>query len=311
AALWGFRPRRGFWIALGVAFRALATIDSVPALAWHRLLEIRGGARRDERVHHFLIHARLQVARYLPGHAFQVGRHAVTRQQPTARGKVPHSVLGAAATCEAVGMIAGAAGLACLGLGAAFQRDGGLSIGLPNLGDAVPAAVLTWAPWAALALVMLIPWAVARLAGTRLLPGVAAHRPVDSFGVYALYGLYFACHGLAFGLFLTLVHDSGASWAATLFAGAAALPLAWVIGYLTPATPAGAGAVEAVLVAVLGARFGAVEVLVAALGFRFASIAGHGLLALLASWQSHRFSRSRPAEASPSAPTIAPSRAIP
>lgn len=288
AALAAYQPPRSLLVALALAIPLLAVVEMLPAFAWHRLLVILGGSSPGQRGGDLSIHARMQVARYLPGHAFQVGRHALTRQNAVTPhdDKPPHSTLAAAATCEAVGQIAGAAALACLGFGAAFG-DGAL-----NLGGVVPEATLRWAPWLALLAVMSIPLLLARLAGSRLLPGVVRHRSRDSFRVYSLYALYFAIQGLVFGLLLVLVHgaSTGADthWSAALFAGAGAYPLAWVIGFLTPATPAGAGSTEAVLVAVLGARYGAVEVLVAALGLRIASIAAHGLLALAATWREHR-----------------------
>ncbi|MCG8457477.1 MAG: hypothetical protein MI919_14480 [Holophagales bacterium] len=297
AALLSYRPPKSFLIALLGAIPLLAALELLPAFAWHRLLVVLGGSGRAQLRRNLLVHARLQVARYLPGHAFQVARHASMRQ-PGEGSPVPHTALGAGAICEAVGMIAGAAALVCLGFGAALG-DGAL-----HLGRAVPPAVLRWAPWLALAGVVSIPLLVARLAGSRLLPGVVAHRPRDSFRAFGLYAAYFAAQGLVFGLILSLIHGTaihgtathiaasgGSAWSWPLLAGAGALPLAWLVGFLTPATPAGAGATEAVLVAVLGARYGAVEVLAAALGFRVASIAAHGLLALAAAWLGHRSAR--------------------
>lgn len=278
-----FRPPATFLWLLALAAPFWAAAGLLQGLAWHRLLRVLGGEGAADLGRDLRLHARLQVARYLPGHAFQVGRHALTRSEGS-RGNdgtdddVPHTALGAAATCEAVGQTVAGGALAVFFFGLAF---GGGALGL---GGGVPAWILRWAPWLGLAAVVAVPWIVSRLAGSRWLPGVVPHRPYRLLPALGLYALQFLAGGLIFGLLLLSLHDGalddtpvGAPQA--VLAGLAAYPFAWVVGFLTPATPAGAGAVEAVLVATLGGRYGAVPVLAAAVGFRIVTLAGDVLLA--------------------------------
>lgn len=277
-----FRPSATFLWLLVLAAPFWAGAGLLQGLAWHRLLRVLGGEGAADLGRDLRLHARLQVARYLPGHAFQVGRHALTRSEGSgadadseggARAHVPHTALGAAATCEAVGQIVAGGALALLLFGLAF---GGGALGL---GHAAPAWLLRWAPWIGLAAVVAVPWVVSRLAGSRWLPGVVPHRPHRLLPSLGLYALQFLAGGLIFGLLLVALDDVPVRDPKTVLAGLAAYPFAWVVGFLTPATPAGAGAVEAVLVATLGARYGAVPVLAAAVGFRIATLAGDVLLA--------------------------------
>lgn len=282
-----FRPSPAFLTVAVLAVPAWAMVGLLPASAWARLLTVLAGDHADPR-RDVRIFCRLQISKYLPGHAFQVARHAVTRSEVREEGvrsegiwsrrSVPHTALGAAATCEALGMITASTALASLGFGVA------LAGGAIGLGFELPRQALFGIPVTALAAALAFPWLLSHLAGSRWLPGVVPHDSKALLPSVARYAAEKAAAGLVLGALLATVSGQGLtdSLTACLLAGLAAYPTAWLIGYLTPATPAGAGAVEAVLVAVLGSRYGAVEVLAAAVGLRLVMVAGDGLLALAA-----------------------------
>ncbi|MDA8016028.1 MAG: hypothetical protein MPN21_01170 [Thermoanaerobaculia bacterium] len=279
AELASFRPSPGFLALAALAVPLWSSVGLVPASAWARLLEVLAGDYADRR-RDVRIFARLQISKYLPGHAFQVARHAVTRSAGRGEGvwerrdSVPHTALGAAATCEALGMITAAAALAFVAFGLA------VSVGAVGLGFELPRPVLVGVPVIAVGMALTIPWLLSRLAGSRWLPGVVPHESRALLPSFGLYAIEKALAGLILGSLLATTSDQ--ALVACLLAATAAYPLAWLTGFLTPATPAGAGAVEAVLVAILGSRYGAVEVLAAAVGLRLVMVAGDALLALAA-----------------------------
>lgn len=278
-----FRPNSAYLTVAVLSVPLWAMVGLLPASAWARLLRVLAGDHADPR-RDIRIFCRLQISKYLPGHAFQVARHAVTRGEVREEGvrtegiwsrrAVPHTALGAAATCEALGMITASTALASLAFGVA------LVAGAIGLGFTLPSQALVGIPVVALTAALAFPWLLSRLAGSRWLPGVVAHDSRALLPAVARYAVEKAAAGLVLGALLATVSER--DLAACLLAGLAAYPMAWLIGYLTPATPAGAGAVEAVLVAVLGSRYGAVEVLAAAVGLRLVMVAGDGLLALAA-----------------------------
>lgn len=292
AELAKFRPNAAFLVVAGLAIPAWTAAGLLPATAWARFVATLAGPFADP-TRDMRIFARLQISKYLPGHAFQVARHAMTRTVTAPsplnpRGGVPHTALGAAATCEALGMITAAAAVGLVGFGAAFAA------GAIGFGFQPPRQVLLGAPMAAFGATLAFPWLLSKLAGSRWLPGVERHDSRALLPGLGFYTLEKAAAGLLLGALLATTAEQGILFC--LLAGLAAYPLAWVTGYLTPATPAGAGAVEAVLVAVLGSSYGAVPVLAAALGLRLVMVAGDSLLALLAYLASRNGPEDRGAE---------------
>ncbi|WP_380167470.1 lysylphosphatidylglycerol synthase domain-containing protein [Jannaschia sp. R86511] len=135
-------------------------------------------------------------------------------------------------------------------------------------------------PVAVAGLVVLLPPVLGRLlrALARWRPALATASPGWSATgrAAALMGLAWACYGTATWV---LLQPLGAA-AGTLPAAVGGYALAWVVGFLAVAAPAGVGAREAVLVAVLGPVVGVSEALSVALVSRVAlTVADLGLAA--------------------------------
>jgi len=112
---------------------------------------------------------------------------------------------------------------------------------------------------------------VARRQVDELLPAVG--RPLLVGVAVAAMFIY----SVGFALLLVTTTD------VTPVAASSAFALAWLVGYLALPVPAGLGIREAVLVAVLSPHVDAGEVLAAAVAYRLVSIAGEGILCVLAS----------------------------
>lgn len=199
-----------------------------------------------------------QFAKYLPGNIFQyAARHALGRQLG-----IGHGSLASAAILEAVLLISAASFIVAL-FGATLVRS--LFADAPN----IPAI-------SALLVLMIVP-AIAylpRIAKWQWLPRHnMGHVAMFLFG-YLVFFCVFGC------LFLAILAWSTGSLppAPQVFSSAS---LAWLVGFLVPGAPAGAGLREAALTLAAGAQKGNSEVLSAIVLFRLVTLLGD-LLAFLA-----------------------------
>lgn len=228
------------------------------ARAWVRLVAAFGSCEASERAL-WALYARIQIVRYSPGNAFQVGRHALARS-----AGVGHLALVAAALTEALALVAASAALAL----AALPR---LTLPAGGLGPLAIAGIAVGG--------VLLPLVVVAL-GRRLLPLLALPRgrlPVLLTAWLASLALFLS-GGIAFAALLVVQGtEPSAGFVAACASGFA---LAWLAGYLAPAAPEGVGVREAVLIAVLGPVAAPAQLLVAAVGVRVVAVAGDALLAL-------------------------------
>lgn len=215
--------------------------------AWVSLVRIAAG-HAVPAVPLYASHLRSQLAKYLPGNVFHIAyRHAAARN-----AGVGHAPLALAFAAESLLLIASGAAL---------------SIGVVT--DPRIVAMAPWAPslaWVGSLLPVFAVFAVSlharragrRIAMPRLLRGVAVVMAIDllffALATIALRSLGTAPAGLPI-----------ASWCGWL-------ALAWLLGYVIPGAPAGAGIRETVLVIGLGPALGAADALIIALAYRFITL---------------------------------------
>jgi hypothetical protein len=238
----------------------LAYALSVALLAWlwTRLACAGKGFSATERTIVAASYLTSQFAKYLPGNVFQyLARHALGR-----RLGIGHGALAAAALIEAL-LLASAAAILVLALG------------MPVLHAVIPWVPQAGAGWA-IAMLLVLPL-------LRYLPrrsAVTAWIPRYPMPTLALllsgYLVFFSLFG---GLFVGLLAWSNvpAPMPAHVVGGSSA---AWLVGYLVPGAPAGAGLREAALSLAAGGK-ASPGVLSAIVLFRLVTLSGDFLAFLL------------------------------
>jgi len=265
-------------IACGIGAFAYAALGGLLVLAWRQLLLGFGIEPRG----HGRVYALSQAMKYLPGNVMHfAGRHAMGR-----RLGAPHRLLIQAAAAEAVALLVA---------GAVISLLAG-----PGLADAIMAS--TGLPMAGFGLVL--PAALALLVA---IAGVGRwlHGRLQANGL--------AWEGLrgplltAAGLYLTFFLGCGfvGAWLLAFALGISVPPvllvtgglaLAWTVGFLTPGAPAGLGVREIVLATILSPFLGASGALALAALYRITTVAGDGLLALIALAGTRRAAPNPPLE---------------
>lgn len=206
-----------------------------------------------------------QFAKYLPGNIFQyAARHALGRQLG-----IGHGSLASAAVLEAVLLISAASFMVAL-FGATLVQS--LFADAPN----IPAI-------AALVVLMIVP-AIAYL------PRIAKWQwlPRHGIGQVAMLLIGYLLFFCAFGcLFLAILAWSTGGLPPVPQALSSA-SLAWLVGFLVPGAPAGAGLREAALTLAAAGQKESPEVLGAIVLFRLVTLLGDLLAFLAGCWMSRR-----------------------
>lgn len=190
-----------------------------------------------------------QFAKYLPGNVFQyAARHALGRQLG-----IPHGHLAAAAVVEAA-MLIGAASFLVLALGKQVLSEAGISPPLRSLA-------------------LLIPLLAVLAAGTprpRFLQWIPRYSAGRTLLAFAGYTLFFAIFGCIFTALMGWTSQAPPDPLRTLPASS----LAWLVGFLVPGAPAGAGLREAALALADGGGSPSQTTLAAIMMFRIATMGG-------------------------------------
>lgn len=251
---------------IGASFVYLG-VTVIAGLAWHLLLAGSGGSPGIGTS--FTILSLSQIAKYLPGN---VGHHVGRIALSTARGlPVPRVLLTMAV--EAGWLILASA---LLGLGWLFFAEDRTAISS------------TLAPQGWIIIVFGIAAVIAPLAAGWIFPRVLPriYKSEERFeetwlpdfttlvAVLALYGVSFLIVGGILGVLLRAFYGINGG---NLLFHTGLFSLAWVAGFLTPGAPAGLGIREAILVAVLGATYGAGIAVGLTLLLRMVTLGGDGL----------------------------------
>ena len=239
---------------------------------------------------------RTNVGKYLPGNVGHLlGRAVLARELG-----IPTPTVVASLVFEAAAAALAALVMAALGLAADRRLWTDLAGELPAPGKLVVGlALLTGAALAATFLPRLLarrlPASVRHRSGR---PGVCALA-----GATGLYGLNFCLYGGTAVLVIAsgLTGAAGEVDFATWLRYAAALALAWVVGFLTPGSPGGLGVREAVLVVLLAPTLEAAPALVLALVLRLVTVVGDGL-GLVLSFARPLRRKTNPEPSSPAPP---------
>lgn len=256
-------PGSEAWLPLPVATLVYAGCLLLLVRCWQLLLRFSGARATGFRLA-FLLQARSQIAKYLPGNVLHLaGRHLVGR-----RAGLAHSQLFSAALYETLGLLAAAAIVVLAG----WSR---LNAGEGFGGAWLPLAVLL----AGLAGLAVLPSLQRRLAGL----GAAEPPPARSgkdiaralLPVQAIYVAFFVGSGL---IASALAHRLDPSVGPAL--PLVACTLAWMLGFVTPGAPAGLGVREAVQLGLLAPVFGEPAALLLSLQLRMATLGGDLLLFL-------------------------------
>lgn len=257
--------------ALAVCALCFTAAQLLMAVAWHRLLRLYP-ARPSFRTA-YRIYARTQIAKYLPGNVFQfAGRHTALDELG-----LGHAQVGGTSLFEIISLTLTASTLALLGLA---------------LGQVSPG------PWrvaqlAAACTVMLLAPIVLNELAARVRPLHTLHLPGPRvwsvlprlLPTVAIHALFFLTSAGVFVLFAAWTHPDVEPpllplWAAYL--------TAWVLGFVVPGAPGGAGIREAVLTAVLGSSYGSAGALALAVGFRMVTLLSDLLFFLTSYWARAR-----------------------
>lgn len=252
------------WSPLPLAVLAYTACLLLLVWSWQLLLRFAGARDLTLRLA-FLLQARSQIAKYLPGNVFHLaGRHLLGR-----RAGLGHSTLIGAALHETLGLLTAAAVLSLAGW---TWLQGGESAGSAWLPILIVVVGLA-SPFLLAAARSRLPW-LARLG----LPETGGPREIvrSLLPVLALYLAFFLGSGL---IAATLVHRVDASITPAL--PIAACTLAWMLGFVTPGAPAGLGVREAVLLGLLGPALGEPAALLLSLQLRIATSGGDLLLFLV------------------------------
>jgi hypothetical protein len=254
------------WVLAGAALYAVVSV--LLALAWWWLAGVYG--RRPPALAGYAIHARSQLAKYLPTNAL----HYVSRQVLGRTAGLGHPALVASGVFEMASLLVAALAVALAGLGLAADRDWARSAWLVGPLAAV-AALAAWP--AADALLRRLAWSRRSMAG---LPRLSLAGTARLFAVSVpLHALFFVATGGVLWLLVMAADGPAASWRTLLWL----YPLAWMAGTVTIGAPAGLGVREAILVLELSAVLDPPRAALVALAFRLATTGGD-LLTAGAGW---------------------------
>lgn len=250
-------------VCTGATIYAIAVI--LLSLIWTALAQsdTRDSAARTVLVASYL---KSQFAKYLPGNVLQYAiRHALGRQTGIA-----HGALAAAAILEAILLCCAAVAIV-------------VCFGMPAVHSLFASAPRVPAGCAALALLVipLLAWMPERLR----LKWMPRYRWRTIAGALTGYVVFFILFG---ALFFTVLLWCGASTQPFLEIVSSS-SLAWLVGFLIPGAPAGAGLRETALALAAGSRNASNEVVTAIVLFRLITLGGDFLAFLVGygiSWSS-------------------------
>lgn len=247
-------------VCTGATIYAIAVI--LLSLIWTALVQ---SDTRDSSIRKVLVasYLRSQFAKYLPGNILQYAiRHALGRQTGIA-----HGALAAAAILEAILLCCAAVAIVvCFGMPAVHS----LFAGAPDVPAACAALVLLVVPLLAWMPEQLKPSWMPRYSW----PTIAA--------ALVGYVVFFILFGVLFFTVL-LWCDAGTQPFLGIVSSSS---LAWLVGFLIPGAPAGAGLRETALALGAGSRNASNEVLAAILLFRLMTLGGDFLAFLVGCWIS-------------------------
>lgn len=271
-------PGRSHWeIAAFVSAAAVAYGLAVVLLAWIWAgLAVPAGSKAYVRPSLAAGYLKSQFAKYLPGNVFQyAARHVLGRQVG-----VPHATLAQAAALE----------MLLLASSAAFLT---LWLGMPVLRTLVP--TFPDIPRAASLLILAVIPALAWLPLPSRFGTWRRHTAAQVAAAFAGYTGFFLLFG---GLYAAALWwcDAGRADFTHVIAGSS---LAWLLGFVVPGAPAGAGLREAALAVAAGSGAATPQLLAAIVLFRLTTLGGD-LLAFLAGWVMLR--RQPPAAHQPPGP---------
>jgi uncharacterized membrane protein YbhN (UPF0104 family) len=220
-----------------------------------------------------IIFALANIAKYLPGNVGHiVGRAALAKRQNL---RMPNVILSIGLEAIWVALSGSALALVFLvidGYGHAAQT------GYLNIQDLVAAICIL------IAMPVVSVWGFNRwrppLLKRLLGPDIMEMPGFDVLsGCFAIYLLVFLLMGASATIIATLIFDSASSpyWPITGF-----LAVAWIAGFLAPASPAGVGVREAVLVASLSSILGPGVAIGLSVALRIITTVGDGLVFLMA-----------------------------
>ncbi len=270
------------WVVAGAA--AYAVLSVAVAVAWWWLAGIYG--QRPPLRAGYVVWARSQLAKYLPGNVF----HFVSRQVLGRATGLSHPALVASSFLEIGSQL-----FAALLTGAAVFAGAGSGAHLAGAGPGFALSTVL-----GLALACLLAWPVCDAVLRRLpqthpwmadLPHLSALQTLRLLGpAVALHAFFFLATG---ALLLALAAAAGGP-SGDLPGGVepwkilGLYPFAWMAGTVAVGAPAGVGVREAILTLGLGPILGPAHAAVLALALRLVTLGGDLLTALAGWWLSER-----------------------
>jgi hypothetical protein len=225
------------------------------------------------------IYIQANISKYLPGNIFQyVQRNVIGGQQGWSQGNLALS-----SAIETLCIFLAVLGMLIILVTLGF---GGIS---PGLADMLPNKLILYGA-TMVALVFLALYFKSKLSGAayenfsssrflRLIVKIVGTYSLLLIMLGAMFAwIYSSLYPLQFTLTLQ-----------TIGIFQSAVITSWVLGFITPGSPAGLGVRESMLLVLLGAKFGQEQVLLSALVLRCVTIIGD-LLAFAVSWLISRFS---------------------
>ncbi|MGB8212972.1 MAG: hypothetical protein WCE68_05380 [Anaerolineales bacterium] len=208
--------------------------------AWQKLLVWFGEATARPRTC-LAVYGRTQIAKYLPGNFF----HYPSRHVLGNRAGFHHPALVGALVYEIIGLLVAAGTIALIGFPKGISLGNSIFIRLAIL----PVVLL---------LPLVVQFVLRRFSiGRRLgFPEKPVWEAVrELLPIWAIYLVFFLIEGL---IFWGIIGVSTGKWSEVPFLYAVStFAIAWVVGFLTPGSPAGLGVREAIMILILTAFVGA------------------------------------------------------
>ncbi len=262
---WELGPGQLLLIAVSILVYTLCCTSQ--AAAWHFLVRLFGALHLTF-LQSFMINARSQLAKYIPGNIFHfTGRHVMGKN-----AGIGHAVLAAALVSEIAGLITVAFLLIVL---ARFGID------TPSLLEQYHIREFSIG---AIVIVLVLQFILPRRLAGRELP--AAHYRFIVFS-NSLYALFFLVMSTAFGLTVFAVSGGVVLPFHVLLSVTA---LSWLAGFVTPGAPAGLGVRDLVMMTLLGGHVSETAALLSVAVFRIVTVAGDTVF-FLESFPVERLSR--------------------
>ncbi len=264
------------WVVAGVV--AYTVLNVLVAVAWWWVAGIYG-ARPPLRVG-YVVWARSQLAKYLPGNVF----HFVSRQVLGRATGLSHPALIASSFLEIGGQLFAAlvTGAAVFAVAGAATRPAGAGAGFA-LSSVLGLAVACLVAWPVCdAVLRRLPRTAGWMAG---LPRLSVVQTLRLLGpAVGLHALFF----LATGALLLALSAAAGGPSVEPWRILGLFPFAWMAGIVAVGAPAGVGVREAVLTLGLEPILGAAPAAVIALALRLVTLGGDLLTALAGWWLSER-----------------------